>query len=112
MTRVEKKLVLGSPATDLAFISTSLMERQNGTTRSRNRYLMRKTYAFAKAVSYLDDQCEVDKTFYNFCRKHRGPLSQRHHVVMSDPFLMRAEIFPSCLSFLTVMRWTYMRVVA
>ena len=20
----------------------------------------------------MDDQCEVDKTFYNFCRKHRG----------------------------------------
>ncbi len=33
---------------------------------------MRKTYGFAKLVPYLDDQCEVDKTFYNFCRKHRG----------------------------------------
>ena len=29
-------------------------------------------YAFAKTVPYMDDQCEVDKTFYNFCRKHRG----------------------------------------
>jgi hypothetical protein len=70
--KVEKKLVLGPPTTDLAFISTSLLERQNGTARSRNRYLVRKTYAFAKRVEYMDDQCEVDKTFYNFCRRHRG----------------------------------------
>jgi hypothetical protein len=72
IVKVEKRLVLGSPATELAFVSTSLLERQNGTARSRNRYLVRKTYAFAKRVPYLDDQCEVDKTFYNFCRKHRG----------------------------------------
>jgi len=72
VVRVEKRLVLGPPATDLAFISTSLLERQNGTARSRNRYLVRKTYAFAKRVEYMDDQCEVDKTFYNFCRQHRG----------------------------------------
>jgi hypothetical protein len=72
VTKVERKLVLGSPSADLSFVSTSLLERQNGTARSRNRYLVRKTYAFAKLVSYLDDQCEVDKTFYNFCRKHRG----------------------------------------
>lgn len=72
VTKVEKKLVLGPPATDLAFVSTSLLERQNGTARSRNRYLVRKTYAFAKLVAYMDDQCEVDKTFYNFCRRHRG----------------------------------------
>ena len=72
VTQVEKKLVLGPPATGLGFVSTSLLERQNGTARSRNRYLVRKTYAFAKLVPYMDDQCEVDKTFYNFCRKHRG----------------------------------------
>jgi IS1 family transposase len=72
VTKVEKKLVLGPPAADLAFVSTSLLERQNGTARSRNRYLVRKTYGFAKLVTYMDDQCEVDKTFYNFCRRHRG----------------------------------------
>lgn len=44
----------------------------DGTAWSRNRYLVRKSYAFAKTVPYMDDQCEVDKTFYNFCRKHRG----------------------------------------
>src|SRR5215213_5212928 len=48
VAKVEKKLVLGPPSTDLAFISTSLLERQNGAARSRNRYLVRKTYAFAK----------------------------------------------------------------
>ena len=70
--KVEKRLVLGLPTTELAFISTSLLGRQNGTARSRNRYLVRKTYAFTKSVPCMDDQCEVDKTFYNFCRKHRG----------------------------------------
>lgn len=63
---------MGPPATELAHISTSLLERQNGTARSRNRYLVRKSYAFAKKVEYMDDQCAVDKTFYNFCRRHRG----------------------------------------
>ena len=72
VVKVEKRLVLGPPAAELAHISTSLLERQNGTARSRNRYLVRKTYAFAKKVEYMDDQCAVDKTFYNFCRKHRG----------------------------------------
>ena len=72
VVKVEKQLVLGPTTTDLKVISTSLLERQNGTTRSRNRYLVRKTYAFAKRVPYMDDQCEVDKTIYNFCRKHRG----------------------------------------
>ena len=72
VVKVEKKLVLGSPTTELEHILTSLLEWQNGTARSRNRYLVRKTYAFAKRVEYLDDQWEVDKTFYNFCRKHCG----------------------------------------
>lgn len=72
VVKVEKRLVLGPPTTELEHISTSLLERQNGTARSRNRYLVRKTYAFAKRVEYMDDQCEVDKTFYNFCRQHRG----------------------------------------
>jgi IS1 family transposase len=72
VVKVEKRLVLGPPTSALSHVSTSLLERQNGTARSRNRYLVRKTYAFAKTVPYMDDQCEVDKTFYNFCRKHRG----------------------------------------
>jgi transposase-like protein len=72
VVKVEKRLVLGPIATELAHISTSLLERQHGTARSRNRYLVRKTYAFAKRVEYMDDQCALDKTFYNFCRTHRG----------------------------------------
>src|SRR4051812_10403391 len=72
VVKVEKRLVLGPQTSELKAISTSLLERQNGTARSRNRYLVRKTYAFAKRVEYMDDQCAVDKTFYNFCRKHRG----------------------------------------
>jgi IS1 family transposase len=72
VVKVEKRLVLGPPSTELAYISTSLLERQNGTARSRNRYLVRRTYSFAKKVEYMDYQCAMDKTCYNFCRKHRG----------------------------------------
>jgi IS1 family transposase len=72
IVKVEKRLVCGPSTTELQMISTSLLERENGTARSRNRYLVRKTYACAKLVEDLDDQCEVDKSFYNFCRKHRG----------------------------------------
>jgi hypothetical protein len=46
--------------------------RESLTSRSRNRYLVRKTYAFAKTVPYMDGQCALDKTVYNFCRKHGG----------------------------------------
>jgi hypothetical protein len=69
---VTKRLVNGPPQTDLRRCSTSKLERQNGTSRSRNSYLIRKTYAFAKEVKYMDDQCAMDKTFYNFCRRHRS----------------------------------------
>jgi hypothetical protein len=31
------------------------LERQNGTAQSRNRYQVRKTYAFAKLVAYMDE---------------------------------------------------------
>lgn len=70
--KIEKKLLLGPTGAELKWCSTSLLERQNGTARSRNRYLTRKTYGFAKLVEYMDDQSVLDKTFYNFCRKHRG----------------------------------------
>lgn len=72
VVRVSKRLVNGPPDSDLQRCSTSLLERQNGTSRSRNSYLIRKSYAFAKQVTYMDDQCAVDKTFYNFCQRHRG----------------------------------------
>ncbi len=70
--RIEKKLRMGAATEDLRWCSTSLLERQNSTARSRNRYLVRKTIAFAKLVEYMQDQCVLDKVFYNFCRKHRG----------------------------------------
>lgn len=75
-------------------IPASLLGRQNGTARSRNRYLVRKTYAFAKRVPYTDDRSEVDKTFYNFCRQHRGlegdtPAKRRG---LTDHLWMIAEV--------------------
>ena len=92
--RIEKKLMLGAVGEDLRWCSTALLERQNGTARSRNRYLTRKTYEFAKLVEYMDDQCILDKVFYNFCRRHRGlkgqTPAQRHGV--SDHVWSIAEV--------------------
>jgi hypothetical protein len=41
VVKVEKKLVLGTGATELAYISTSLLERQNWKARSQKRYRSR-----------------------------------------------------------------------
>lgn len=46
---IEKRRVLGPANAGLTRISTSLLERQNWTARSRNSYLTRKTYATARA---------------------------------------------------------------
>jgi IS1 family transposase len=92
--RIEKKLMLGRVGEDLRWCSTWLLERQNATARSRNRYLTRKTLAFAKVVEYMEDQCILDKVFYNFCRKHRGlkwqTPAQRHGI--SDHLWSIAEV--------------------
>jgi len=71
VTKVERKLVQGPPTTDLLLSRPHSLNGRPGR-RVRDRYLVRKTYAFAKRVPYMDDQYEVDKTFYDFCRKHRG----------------------------------------
>jgi len=54
----------------LAQISTSLLERPNGTIRQHVVPLHRKTRSFAKRRTALDTQTQLFKSYYNLCRKH------------------------------------------
>jgi hypothetical protein len=60
----------------LAQISTSLLERLNGTIRQHVVPLHRKTRSFAKCRAALDTQTQLFKSDYNLCRKH-GTLKGR-----------------------------------
>jgi hypothetical protein len=51
-------------------ISTSLLERLNGTIRRHVAPLHRKTRSFAKCRTALDTQTQLFKIYYNLCRKH------------------------------------------
>ena len=57
-------------------ISTSLLERLNGTIRQHVVPLHRKTRSFAKCRTALDTQTQLFKSYYNLCRKH-GTLKGR-----------------------------------
>lgn len=51
-------------------ISTSLLERLNGTIRQHVVPLHRKTRSFAKCRTALDTQTQLFKSYYNLCRHH------------------------------------------
>jgi len=51
-------------------ISTSLLERLNGTIRQGVALLHRKTRSFAKCGTALDMQMQLFKSYDNLCRKH------------------------------------------
>jgi hypothetical protein len=51
-------------------ISTSLLERLNGTIRQNVVPLHRKRRALAKRRTALDTQAQLFKSYYNLCRKH------------------------------------------
>lgn len=64
-------------------INTSVVERQNGTSRLRNQRKVRKTLAFSKSSRYHRWMSWLSVAQYNFCRVH-GSLrikneSQIHH---------------------------------
>jgi hypothetical protein len=56
--------------TPLKQISTSLLERPDGTIRQHVAPLHRKTRSFAKYRTALDTQTQLFKSYYNLCRKH------------------------------------------
>ena len=67
---MEKMVVMGYPEMDL--ISTSHIERLNGTTRLHMRRLTRLTYAFSKKLENFEAAVALHFAYYNFCRTHGG----------------------------------------
>jgi IS1 family transposase len=68
---VTRRVVFGVEALiPLQQISTSLLERLNGTMRQHVVALHRKTRSFAKCRLALDRQTQLFKSYYNLCRGH------------------------------------------
>lgn len=65
---IERRVVAGHPEMDL--ISTSHIERLNGTTRLHMRRLTRLTYAFSKKLENFEAAVALHFAYYNFVRRH------------------------------------------
>jgi hypothetical protein len=64
----QKMSIMGQPDMDL--VSTSHIERLNGTTRLHVRRLTRLTYAFSKKLENFDAAVALHFAYYNFVRSH------------------------------------------
>jgi IS1 family transposase len=64
----EKNRVTGAPRMDL--VSTSYVERLNGTTRLHMRRLTRLTYAFSKKMENFEAAVALHFAYYNFVKRH------------------------------------------
>ncbi|MGB9119048.1 MAG: hypothetical protein WCE73_00375, partial [Candidatus Angelobacter sp.] len=64
----EKKIFTGSPEIDR--ISTSYVERLNGTTRTHMRRLTRLTLAFSKKLENFEAAVGLHFAYYNFVKRH------------------------------------------
>jgi IS1 family transposase len=69
VTSAQRIVIAGNP--DQAFISTSLVERQNLTMRMSMRRFTRLTNAFSKKVENLRAAVSLHFAHYNFVRVHR-----------------------------------------
>jgi IS1 family transposase len=65
---MQKIEIVGRPDPDL--ISTSHIERLNGTTRNHMRRLTRLTYAFSKKIENFEAAVALHFAYYNFVRTH------------------------------------------
>ncbi len=68
VTSMHKVDVMGRPDMDL--ISTSHIERLNGTTRLHMRRLTRLTYAFSKKIENFEAAVALHFAYYNFVKRH------------------------------------------
>jgi IS1 family transposase len=68
VTFVERRSVAGHPDMDL--VSTSHIERLNGTTRTHVKRLARLTYAFSKKLEHFEAAVALHFAYYNFVRSH------------------------------------------
>ena len=67
---IERRVVSGHPDMDL--VSTSHIERLNGTTRLHMRRLTRLTYAFSKKLENFEAAVALHFAYYNFVRRHKS----------------------------------------
>jgi len=68
VTFVERRSISGRPDMDL--VSTSHIERLNGTTRTHMKRLARLTYAFSKKIEHFEAAVALHFAYYNFVRSH------------------------------------------
>jgi len=68
VTSMQKIEVMGRPERDL--ISTSHIERLNGTTRLHMRRLTRLTYAFSRKIENFEAAVALHFAYYNFVKTH------------------------------------------
>jgi IS1 family transposase len=68
VTSMHKIEIMGRPDPDL--ISTSHIERLNGTTRLHMRRLTRLTYAFSKKLESFEAAVALHFAYYNFVKTH------------------------------------------
>lgn len=68
VTSMDKVHIVGKPDMDL--ISTSHIERLNGTTRLHMRRLTRLTYAFSKKFENFEAAVALHFAYYNFVKTH------------------------------------------
>lgn len=66
---MDKSRVMGHPKADL--MSTSYVERVNGTIRQHMRRLTRSTYAFSKKLENFEAAVALNFAYYNFVRGHK-----------------------------------------
>src|ERR1035437_4157913 len=64
----EKSVIMGNP--DESLISTSYIERLNGTTRGHMRRLTRLTLAFSKKRENFEAAVGLHFAYYNFVKRH------------------------------------------
>lgn len=68
MVFAQKTLVCGKPKASL--VSTSFVERANGTTRQHMKRLAHLTYAFSKKLENFEAAVALHFAYYNFVRTH------------------------------------------
>ena len=68
VTSMQKMEIMGRPDMDL--VSTSHIERLNGTTRLHMRRLTRLTYAFSKKIENFEAAVALHFAYYNFVKTH------------------------------------------
>ena len=75
-------IINSSPVSNI--INTSIVERQNGTVRSRNPKVVRKTYSFSKKLEMLKAHMTIYFVFYNFIwlhSRHKKTAAWKHGIV-------------------------------